>query len=67
MPLPASWKEAFDPDKAAQLELDWWQFRREKATPADYGQVIAQVAEELFKVHNEHIDQSAQLRAEMMR
>jgi len=58
--------EAFDPDKAARLELDWWQLRREKATPAQYGVVVAQVAEELFQVQNEHIERAAQLRAEMM-
>jgi len=59
--------EAFDPDKAAQLELNWWQLRREHVSPKEYGEVVAQVAEELFKVHNEHIEKSAQLRAEMMR
>jgi hypothetical protein len=59
--------ETFDPEKAAGLELEWWQLRREKAAPAVYGKVVAQVAEELFKVTNEHIDKSAQLRAEMMR
>jgi hypothetical protein len=59
--------ETFDPDKAASLELDWWQLRREHATPAQYGNVVAQVAEELFKVHNDHIAKSAQIRAEMMR
>lgn len=58
--------EAFDAEKAAQLELDWWQLRRENASPSQYGAVVAQVAEELFKVHNTHIDHSAQLRAEMM-
>jgi hypothetical protein len=58
--------ENFDPEQAARLELDWWQLRRENATPEKYGGVVAQVAEELFKVHNEHIDKSAQLRAEMM-
>jgi hypothetical protein len=58
--------EDFDPEKAAELELDWWQLRRENATFPQYGKVVAQVAEELFKVRNEHIDKSAQLRAEMM-
>jgi hypothetical protein len=59
--------EDFDADKAAQLELDWWQLRRENATPEQYGHVVAQVTEELFKVHNDHIENSAQLRAAMMR
>ena len=59
--------EAFDPDKAARLELDWWQLRRENATPAQYGAVVAQVTEELFHVRNSSIDESALQRAQMMR
>ena len=59
--------EIFDPEKAARLELDWWQLRRESATPVQYGNVVAQVVEELFKVHNDHIQKSAQLRAAMMK
>lgn len=59
--------ENFDPEKAAELELDWWQLRREKAAPAQYGHVVAEVAEELFKLQNDHIEKSAQIRAEMMR
>ena len=59
--------EIFDADNAARLELDWWQLRRENATPEQYGNVVAQVAEELFKVHNEHIQKSSQIRAAMMR
>jgi hypothetical protein len=59
--------EAFDADNAAKLELDWWQLRRENATPEQYGNVVAQVATELFKVDNDHIRKSSQLRALMMR
>ncbi|MDR3401852.1 MAG: hypothetical protein P4L99_05065 [Chthoniobacter sp.] len=59
--------ESFDADNAARLELDWWQLRRENATPVQYGKVVAQVAVELFKTDNEHIQKSAQLRAAMMR
>jgi hypothetical protein len=59
--------EAFDPDKAARLELDWWQLRRENAEPTQYGAVIAQVTEELFHVHNPSIEKSALQRAMMMR
>jgi hypothetical protein len=58
--------EDFDPEKAARLELDWWQLRRENKTAEQYGEVVAQVAEELFKVHNDHIGKSSQLRAAMM-
>jgi hypothetical protein len=35
---------AFDTDKLARLELDWWQARREAAGPRDYGRTIAEVA-----------------------
>jgi hypothetical protein len=59
--------ESFDAANAARLELDWWQLRRENATPEQYGNVVAQVAEELFKVHNDHIQKSSQIRAAMMR
>ena len=59
--------ESFDPGEAARLELDWWQLRRENAAPEQYGNVVAQVAVELFKTDNEHIQKSAQLRAAMMR
>lgn len=58
--------EKFDPEKAATLELNWWQLRRENATPEEYGKVIGQVAGEIFGVHNEHIDRSSLLRAQMM-
>jgi hypothetical protein len=35
---------AFDVNEAARLELDWWQARREKAGPRDYGKTVAEVA-----------------------
>jgi len=31
-------------EEAARLELDWWQARREKAGPRDYGVTVARVA-----------------------
>ncbi|MBA2399981.1 MAG: hypothetical protein H0V72_15015 [Bradyrhizobium sp.] len=30
--------------EAARLELDWWQARREKVSPRDYGVTVARVA-----------------------
>jgi hypothetical protein len=33
----------FDVEKAARLELDWWQARREAVGPQDYGLTIARV------------------------
>jgi hypothetical protein len=35
---------AFDANEAARLELDWWQARREKVGPRDYGRTVAEVA-----------------------
>jgi hypothetical protein len=35
---------AFDVSQAARLELDWWQARREKIGPKDYGKTVAEVA-----------------------
>ena len=58
--------EVFDPAYAAQLELDWWQLRREKATPLQYGKVVAQVSEEIFQVKSEKITKAASQRAAMM-
>src|SRR5882757_1145510 len=35
---------AFDVNETARLELDWWQARREKVGPHDYGRTVAEVA-----------------------
>ena len=57
----------FDPDKAAQLELDWWQARREKvSTHGDYGRTIAATASMIYGVENPLIAESGRLRAEAM-
>jgi hypothetical protein len=58
--------EKFNPDKAAATELDWWQLRREGATPTEYGNVVAAVSKEIFGVENGHTKKSALLRAQMM-
>ena len=58
--------ERFDPAKIARLELHWWQLRRENASPPRYGEVIAQVQEELYGVRDNQMKQAALLRAEMM-
>lgn len=57
---------AFDADKAAQLELDWWQARREKVPPADFGKTIAAAAAMIYGVDNPSIEASGALRAEAM-
>jgi hypothetical protein len=41
--LPAA-PVAFDASEAARLELDWWQARREKIGPKDYGRTVAEIA-----------------------
>lgn len=56
----------FDPDKAAQLELDWWQARREKIEPADYGRTIAATTSLIYGTENPAIAESAALRAAAM-
>jgi hypothetical protein len=56
----------FDPDKVAALELDWWQARREKVPPTDYGKTIAATAAMIYGVENASIAESGMLRAEAM-
>jgi hypothetical protein len=56
----------FDPDKAAQLELDWWQARREKVAAQDYGKTIAATASLIYGVENPSIEESGALRAAAM-
>ena len=64
--IKADTREPFDVQRAAELELDWWQQRREDATPAEYGKVIAQVAAEVYQTDNDDIQQASALRAAMM-
>jgi hypothetical protein len=58
--------ETFDSRKAARLELDWWQLRRENAGPAEYGRVVGDCFAEVYRVDNAALRESALLRAEMM-
>lgn len=57
---------AFDYDRAAQLELDWWQARREKVAPKDYGRTIAATSALVYGVDNPAIAEAGVLRAEAM-
>lgn len=57
---------SFDPEKAARLELDWWQARREQNQPQDYGRTIAATASMIYGSQNPDIEQSGILRAEAM-
>lgn len=56
----------FNPEKAAQLELDWWQARRENVPPTDYGKTIAESTSLIYGAENPAISQSGVLRAEAM-
>ena len=44
---------AFDVQKAASRELDWWQARREHVAPQDYGVTVADVAALTFGKPND--------------
>lgn len=57
---------SFDPDRAAQLELAWWQARREKAPPAEYGKTIAATSSLLYGAENPLVTESGVMRAEAM-
>jgi hypothetical protein len=56
----------FDPERAAELELDWWQARREKAAPRDYGKTIAATSSMIYGAENPSVTESGLLRAEAM-
>jgi hypothetical protein len=56
----------FDPAKAAQLELDWWQARRENVPPTDYGKTIAETTSLIYGAENPAVSESGVLRAEAM-
>jgi len=56
----------FDPAKAAQLELEWWEARREKVPPSEYGKTIAETTSMVYGAENPAITQSGALRAEAM-
>ena len=58
--------ETFDVKQAARIELDWWQLRREKSLPAEYGEVIAKTTTVVFQADNADVHRAGLLRAEMM-
>jgi hypothetical protein len=60
-------REQFDVFEAARLELEWWQLRRENATPVQYGDIVAQTSAAVFGMNNMEIRQAGRTRAEMMR
>lgn len=56
----------YDPGRVAQLELDWWQARRENVPPQDYGKTIAEASSLIYGAENPAVAESGVLRAEAM-
>jgi hypothetical protein len=59
--------EQFDPADLARRELDWWQLRREEASPERYGALVADVSAGMFGNDNADVRRAGLLRARMMR
>ncbi|HVY85183.1 MAG TPA: hypothetical protein VG943_08620 [Caulobacterales bacterium] len=55
-----------DPARAAQLELEWWQLRREHVGPNGYEPAVAEAAAYLYGVAPERLGAYAHLRVEAM-
>ena len=56
----------FDVSKAAELELDWWQARREHVSPEDYGLTIARTSSLVYGIDNAKLREAGILRAKAM-
>lgn len=59
-------REKFDVAKAARLELEWWQLRREHVLPEQYSRVIAELAAEIYREDAAALLQASKYRAGMM-
>ena len=57
----------FDPARAARLELEWWQLRRENIGPDGYAPAIAAATAYLYDADPQRLMPYAELRAEAMR
>ncbi|HEX8070166.1 MAG TPA: hypothetical protein VF546_09470 [Pyrinomonadaceae bacterium] len=58
----------FDPQRAAQLELEWWIVHRQRAehAPDDLPRALAAAAAEIYQTDPARLDEYARLRAEAM-
>lgn len=56
----------FNVARAAELELRWWQMRRQFATPEEYGRTVAELMSEIYQRQNANLHQAGQLRAQAM-
>jgi len=56
----------FNVARAADLELRWWQARRQFATTEEYGRTVAELMGEIYQRQNADLQQAGQLRAQAM-
>jgi len=59
-------REDFDVTVAAQLELEWWQQRREKKAWPEYGHTVAAATALVYSLAPSALESAALKRAEMM-
>jgi len=59
---------AFDVDRAARLELEWWIIHRQRAqhAPGDLDKALAELQAEIYQVPIERVMEHGRLRAEAM-
>ena len=59
---------AFDVDRAARLELEWWIIHRQRAqhVPGDLDKALAELQAEIYRVPVERLMEHGRLRAEAM-
>ena len=59
---------AFDVDRAARLELEWWIIHRQRAqhVPSDLDKALAELQAEIYRVPVERLMEHGRLRAEAM-
>ena len=62
---------AFDPNRAAKLELEWWIIHRERRkhgeqAPEDLARALAELQSEVYRIPAERAAKHAELRAEAM-
>ncbi|MDX2227241.1 MAG: hypothetical protein SFY92_09160 [Verrucomicrobiae bacterium] len=55
-----------DPVRAAQLELEWWQQRRESKPVSDYAETVAAAWKEIYQTSDSGVEGAALIRCMMM-
>jgi hypothetical protein len=64
--LAAATNASIDPARAARLELEWWQLRRENVGPEGYAPAVAAATAYLYGLPPERLARYAALRVEAM-